>query len=170
MNSLDNNDTNELKRNGFISFWLWLCFIVSGLAAIGYLLLMFSSKGLWSATPEPVWLRLVWLFSSIVLLIGYWMLLKWKQNGFIIIMLIQLITIVLNLFLSGDVGINITFFSPIVGLILLYKILKIKKNGLSYWDAMELKSTTMDIKNVDDRQPCVYGPPPINTKIKRFFN
>jgi hypothetical protein len=45
MNSLDNNDTNELKRNGFISFWLWLCFIVNGLAAIGYLLLMFSSKG-----------------------------------------------------------------------------------------------------------------------------
>ena len=84
MNSLDNNDTNELKRNGFISFWLWLCFIVNGLAAIGYLLLMFSSKGLWSATPEPVWLRLVWLFSSIVILIGYWMLLKWKQNGFII--------------------------------------------------------------------------------------
>ena len=49
-------------------------------------------------------------------------------------------------------------------------ILKIKKNGISYWDAMEMKSTTLDIKNVDDRQPCVYGPPPINTKIKRFFN
>lgn len=34
---------------------------------------------------------------------------------------------------------------------MLYKILKIKKNGLSYWDAMEMKSTTMDIKNEDDR-------------------
>lgn len=139
MESFVKNGTNQLKRHGFISFWLWLCLIFNGLATIGYFLLMFSSKGLWSATPEPIWLRLIWLVSSIVLVIGYWMLLKWKQNGFIMIMLVQFITIVINLFLSGDMGINITTFSPIVGLILLYIILKIKKNGISYWDAMELK-------------------------------
>lgn len=138
MNSLC-NDVNKLKRHGFITFWLLLCVIVNSLATIGYFLLMFSSKGLWSAIPEPIWLRLIWLFSSIALLIGYWMLLKWKQNGFIVIMLTQLITILIDIF-SGD-SINITVLFPVVGLILLYMILRIKKNGISYWNAMEIRST-----------------------------
>lgn len=135
------SNKKELRRHGFVSFWLWMCTVISGLATIVYFLLMFSSKGLWSATPEPVWLRLIWLLSSVLLLVGYILLLKWQQNGFIIIAIVQLITMAINLYLSGDSGINIITFSPIIGLAFLYFILRIKKGGVAYWDAMNIKQT-----------------------------
>ena len=42
----------DVKRNSFVSFWLWFCAIINGLCVIGYFALLFSSKGLWTGTPE----------------------------------------------------------------------------------------------------------------------
>ena len=47
----------DIKRNSFVSFWLWFCAIINGLCVIGYFALLFSSKGLWTGTPESTWLR-----------------------------------------------------------------------------------------------------------------
>lgn len=72
----------DVKRNSFVSFWLWFCAIINGLCVIGYFALQFSSKGLWTGAPEPIWLRLMWLVGSVVILCGYIMLIKWNKKGF----------------------------------------------------------------------------------------
>ncbi len=122
-------------RHGFVTFWLWLGVIANGLTFLSLCLLLFSSQGLLSATPEPIWLRLIWIVLSAAMLMGYWMLLIWKQAGFYVILLAQSVSIILDLALSA----SITSLLPVVGLIILYSVIKIKENGISYWEAMEMR-------------------------------
>ncbi len=128
--------TNSMEcRHGFVTFWLWWGVIANGLSFLSLCLLLFSSQGLLSATPEPIWLRLIWIVLSAAMLMGHWMLLIWKQDGFYVILLAQSVSIILDLALSA----SITSLLPVVGLIILYSVLKIKKNGISYWEAMEMR-------------------------------
>lgn len=123
------------KRHPFITFWLWLGAIINGLLTVGYFLLLFSSKGLWTATPEPTLVRLFWLVGSVGLLIGYIMLIKWKKNGFYIVLVVGILNIITTI---CTVGFAVSIISSIIGLILLYGILNIKKDGVEYWLAMDL--------------------------------
>lgn len=128
------NNSTKQERNKFISFWLWLGVIINVIATIIYFLLLFSSRGLWSATPEPTWLRIIWVLQSIVLITGYTLLLKWRKIGFFIMAAMLVINIILNVLASG---ISVATFSPIVSFMLLYFVLQLKKNNVSYWDAMD---------------------------------
>jgi len=124
------------ERNKFITFWLWLGAVINVIFTIIYFLLLFSSKGLWSATPEPTWLRITWVLQSITLITGYAMLIKWKKFGFNILVAMSILSIILNLFTNE---ISIATFSPIVSIILLYYILQLKKNNITYWNAMDME-------------------------------
>lgn len=128
------NISTKQARNKFISFWLWLGAIINVIFTIIYLLLLFSSKGLWSATPEPTWLRIIWILQSIVLVTGYTLLLKWRKTGFYIMAAMLVLNIILNMLTSG---ISVATFSPVVSFVLLYFVLQLKKNNVSYWDAMD---------------------------------
>jgi len=128
------NNSTKQERNKFISFWLWLGVIINVIATIIYFLLLFSSRGLWSATPEPTWLRIIWVLQSIVLITGYTLLLKWRKIGFFIMAAMLVLNIILNVLASG---ISVATFSPIVSFMLLYFVLQLKKNNVSYWDAMD---------------------------------
>ena len=134
-NNMDRNGLNN--RHGFITFWLWLCAIANVLTTLGYVLLLFSSKGLWSATPEPIWLRLLWLIGSLALLVGYILLICWDKIGFYVIAIIQGLSVLINLIIGGLTDPIITSFLPLVALVLLYGVLHLSKSGLSYWDAMD---------------------------------
>ena len=126
----------DVKRNSFVSFWLWLCTIINGLCTVGYFALLFSSRGLWSGTPEPTWLRLIWLVGSAIVLCGYIMLLKWNKKGFYLFSGMCVVNIIISLLTNGFV---LDTFSPIFGIVLLYIILQIEKDGVGYWEAMEMK-------------------------------
>lgn len=128
------NKSTKQERNKFVSFWLWLGAIINVIFTIIYLLLLFSSKGLWSATPEPTWLRIIWILQSIVLVAGYTLLLKWRKTGFYIMAAMLVLNIILNVLTSG---ISVAAFSPVVSFVLLYFVLQLKKNNVSYWDAMD---------------------------------
>lgn len=130
------NNLTKQERNKFVSFWLWLGAIINVIFTIIYLLLLFSSKGLWSATPEPTWLRITWMLQSIILLTGYIMLIKWKKLGFYILVAMSILSIILNLFVNE---ISVATFSPIVSIVLLYFVLQLKKNDVAYWVAMDMK-------------------------------
>lgn len=130
------NSSTKQKRNKFVSFWLWLGAIINVIFTIVYFLLLFSSKGLWSATPEPTWLRIIWVLQSITLITGYTMLIKWKKFGFYILVAMSILSIILNLFTSE---ISVATFSPIVSIALLYFVLQLKKDDIAYWDAMDME-------------------------------
>lgn len=129
------NNSTKQERNKFVSFWLWFGTIINVFFTIVYFLLLFSSRGLWSATPEPTWLRIIWVLQSIILITGYAMLIKWRKLGFYILVAMSILSIILNLFTNE---ISIASFSPIVSIILLYFVLQLKKNDVAYWDAMDM--------------------------------
>lgn len=125
------SNPHDLARNKFVTFWIWLGIVVNAIATIGYFLLIFSSKGSFSAEPEPLYVRLLWLCTSAIVLTGYILLLKWHRIGFELI----IVAVILSLFAGG-----VSSIFSILGVIILYLILRIKKGDISYWDAMGIKS------------------------------
>lgn len=135
--NFDSNTSIEplKQRNGFISFWLWVCLVINVLFTIGYFSLMFSSKGGgWTGTPELFMLRLFWLNASVVVVIGYVMLIKWNKTGcYILAGTSIVINGIVSFFIYPSVAVLI---SAIIPIIVLYYIIQIKKNGESYWDCI----------------------------------
>lgn len=126
----------KIERHGFISFWLWFCTIMNGLMSVVYFLLLFSSKGLWTATPDPMWQRIATIFCSLLVLYGFIMLLGWKKQGFYIVLASQIICLPVTC-ITAPQTLLMNIVSAIIGLGLLYAILQIKKNDMSYWEAMD---------------------------------
>lgn len=120
-------------RNGFVSFWLWACLVINVLFTIGYVALMFSSKGLWSGTPEPLPLRLFWVIASFVIVAGYWLLTSWKKVGFYILSGTAIINGTISFCLVPSMVSLITAIAPIF---VLYLILQISKDGKTCWELL----------------------------------
>ena len=62
--------------------------------------------------------------------------LKMGQNGFYFLSGVCVFSMVINIIISGFV---FFIFIPIISVAILYFILHIKKNGIKYWDAMDMK-------------------------------
>ena len=128
------------SRNAFISFWLWFCLVINVLCSIGYFLLLFSSIGLWTRTPEPTWLKLVWLAVSVTTVVGYSLLIKWKKTGFYVLTGVAVVNLILNIITTGNI---ISVIFPAISFVIIYGILQIKKEGVEYWEAMDLKNENL---------------------------
>ncbi len=66
------------------------------------------------------------------------MLLLWKRAGFYTIVGANLTSLGLTIMMIGTFPIA-SFVGFIIGTLLLFGILNIRRNGISYWDAMELR-------------------------------
>lgn len=145
----------EWKRNGFVSFWLWLGAIVSGIGIFGFLVLaeeysVADSYWYYDSYDYGYGYTLnnladyCYSLSAIygVLMLGYILLLNWKKAGFWLIALVQVVDVILAVGVFEIVEEEPTFLiSPITSIIILALILQIKKNDISYWKAMDLKSS-----------------------------
>lgn len=120
--------TTEIKRHPFISFWLWLSVIINGFVTLGYI-------G-WFAEIGFTWQPIMWLAGCTLILSGYIMLLRWDKMGFYILSGACVFSMVINIIISGFA---LSMFIPIISIAILYFILHIKKNGIEYWDAMDMK-------------------------------
>ena len=128
-----NRDSNcginaEIKRHTFISFWLWLSVIINGFVTLGYI-------G-WFAEIGFTWQPIMWLAGCAFILSGYIMLLRWNKMGFYILSGACVFSMVMNILISGF---TLSIFTPIISVAILYFILHIKKDGIDYWNAMDLK-------------------------------
>lgn len=128
---IDGNDVPR-ERNGFVSFWLWLCLVINVLFAIGYFALLFSDRGLFARQPEPIAIRLAWFALSLALVYGYWSLLKWRKLGWTILCAVAVLNSIVNIATTGPAG-----FLSLLPLLILYLILQIRKNGISCWSWLE---------------------------------
>lgn len=120
--------TTEIRRHPFISFWLWLSVIINGFVTLGYI-------G-WYAEIGFTWQPIIWLAGYAFILSGYIMLLRWDKTGFYILSLACVFSMVMNILISGF---TLSIFTPIISVAILYFILHIKKDGIDYWNAMDLK-------------------------------
>lgn len=121
------------ERNGFVSFWLWAGLVINVLFSMGYFALLFSSVGLWSATPEPFPLRLFWVLACIARATGEWLLISWKKVGFYVFTAVAIVDGIISLCIAPSMLILISAIAPII---ILYLILQIPKKGRSCWELL----------------------------------
>lgn len=117
------------ERNGFISFWLWLIIVGNALNAVS----SFFPKVMWgSGFPDAYVIPSVisGLFS-IVNIVGASMLLSWKKIGFVVIVVSSICGGLFAFFTIRDIPIGL------VGIFILWMVLKMKKNGIPYWDCLD---------------------------------
>jgi hypothetical protein len=123
---------SERRRHGFTSFWLILgligCFIVGSIYLFSPNLIgqyyVNASKGL------------IMLFGIISManIICYILLLCWKRIGFWIFIGTSIVSLPLNMAIGLNIGQTL---SGLIGLVILWGILHIRKNGKTAWEQLE---------------------------------
>lgn len=116
-------------RHGFITFWLWLLVVVNILGA----LVNFFPKFMWGTNYPDEYVMVSVLVGVLGLLnvVGVFLLLMWKKVGFAIIAVSSTIAALMGLATMGTPPLGL------IGLAILWFVLKIEKHGVSYWDAMK---------------------------------
>ncbi|MDE7135949.1 MAG: hypothetical protein K2N91_04905, partial [Muribaculaceae bacterium] len=120
-------------RNGFVTFWLWLCIIVSFLTTVFWFCHLFSSEGVWTPIPGPLSSRIITFVSSLLLTIGYVMLLCWLKPGFYLLVCVRIVEFISLLLYGMAFKIAIITLAP---LLILYLVLQCTKNGKTYWELL----------------------------------
>lgn len=118
-----------VERNGFITFWLWVVIVGNILMAI----ISFFPITMWGRNypDDYVIPSIVSGFFGIINVIGAVMLLSWRKIGFTIIVLSALVGGVFSFITVKSLPVGL------VGVVILWFILNLKKGGVPYWDAMK---------------------------------
>lgn len=134
---------NLRQRHGFVTFWLVLSLIGSVIMMIFTLADTFIICQSVDEFPMSVLLPCVAVLCTVG---GYALLLCWKRRGFSVLVTVQLVMVINNMLSIADEEVVIfnptlfylqAFIAPIISLIILFLILQIRKNGVSYWEAMD---------------------------------
>ena len=127
-------ELEEVKdRNGFVSFYLWLCLIVNSILCFISFLTMFLPYGMYSAF-DPMWLRIAGTILSGCTAVSFWMLLKYKKSGFRLLTVTAILTFLININVAMVNGPK--DLAPLILLALVYAVLQIRKDGKSCWSQL----------------------------------
>ena len=158
-------ENNSSQRHGFVSFWLWLSVIASAVMLIYTLYISYTLSLVFSSDVFTI--HTIWpCVAAFCTLGGYLLLLCWKRRGFLVLLTVELCTVINNLFVASQVDpAEITaifsiqsFIAPMVRMLVLFLILQIKKNGVSYWEAM-----SSDVQS----QPVAPQPPQLPQQLQQ---
>jgi len=126
------------QRHGFITFWLIFLLSIEILFLIQTLLGMFSIEFRELAFEDYLpGKQFYHLISGIFAIIGLYLLLKWRKEGFTLIILP---TVIYYIIFGRDYYIQdliIEIIRGIVFILVLFFIFKIRKNGKSAWSQLE---------------------------------
>lgn len=130
----------KVMRHGFISFILWAGIILSGLTFIVTLILL--SDNSWDEFDTEA--LVAQLVGNGVIIISFILLLRGSRIGFYILSGIYGLYLLLLIIISTmapEIADIIIFLGipPMAGIGILYAILQLKKNGVSYWEAIGKK-------------------------------
>jgi hypothetical protein len=130
------------KRHGFTSFWLIFGIVANAFSALYNLFLeeMYNASQHGSILNQVIGelsdnFRLLRFMGivSLIGIVGYVFLLKWKKIGFWLFCGVAVIALVLNIIM----GVNaVGLITGLAGVPILYGILRIKKNGKSTWEQL----------------------------------
>lgn len=147
----------QRQRNAFVSVWLWLSVVCSAILLAVLLLGLYRIMTLAGSLPTEILIELVTpCFLALCTLVGYIQLLCWKRKGFTMLVSVTLIYILLNVLAANEaklelsnIGVEvevnylIVVVAPLVSMLILFLILQIRKNGVSYWKAMALDASKL---------------------------
>ena len=88
----------------------------------------------YSYSKPGVWSDVVAASASLLALFGCVMLLKKKKAGFYLLLLVTFVNIITTLM---STGFGFILFAQPIGAVVLYFILKIRREGVPYWDRLE---------------------------------
>jgi len=115
-----------MERHGFVSFWLWAG-VISGGIFIPFLLFL----------PDYIISnKFICNFFGLSGCISYILILNWKKLGFYLFCFGNIFGIFIN---TQNSFIALSIFSSIIGILIFFGILNIKKNGISTWDYLNGK-------------------------------
>jgi len=134
----------ERERHGFVTFWLFLLIVVHAIVGIRYFVT-------YSASGEQTFLYLGLL--SIAAIAAPVLLLCWQKIGFWLFLVTQIAIIVL-IYTAASAGLIQIQSSGVFGLniIILWRVLKLEKDGNSAWDYMSGKTVLKKPVNKKCRQ------------------
>jgi len=119
------------QRHGFVTFWIILWLAINIISIIIFIVEYRNS--LFGGTFEIIILFMI----DITVIAGYFFLLKWKKNGFWMVVMPRFLFIpLLRNFFDIQEGF-IFIIILIIWSIISYCILRIQKNGKSTWDQLE---------------------------------
>ena len=127
--------TEPLRRNGFVTFWLWFIIVVNAIVTI-YNIYQVSQVYYWYYGIYS-FLLILPIFFNIANICGAWALLKWKKFGFWIILAVALINLILTLSFSGGYIPIYPLLGSILGPFILILVLQITKDGRSCWSLLK---------------------------------
>lgn len=113
------------RRSPVITVWLWLCVVVNFFS-----LVLFMGREQWLL--YPLWLSIFIAVVSVAVIYGYFCLLLWRRSGFFLLCGCA----VANAIITGMTAGIISVIPPIVSILILFAVLQIRKNGISYWKAL----------------------------------
>lgn len=153
---INNTEFAEKKRNGFITFWLWLGIIANIILAPLTITLLYYNFGFYLPYADfstPLYLLCATVVITAILCIsGNVMLLKWKKRGYYLNFAAAVITVIMTYvcntmiqeaFQAVEIFVDFTrdnarsIWTSFLPVMILGAILKIKKNGVSCWSQLE---------------------------------
>jgi len=127
--------TNKRRRHGFVTAWLFWGILINVFFASFYLLAteqaMFNRDIRLPSEIETERIKfiMIGIFRALNILL-YFLLIKWEKSGFYGLIFTSIALLVINL----SIGYDIIWSSfGIIGTIILYYSLQLKKNGISSW-------------------------------------
>ena len=117
------------ERNGFVTFWLWMILVANMIGAV----IAFFPKTMWGSNypDQYVAFSVASGVFGLVTVFGAQLLLSWKKIGFVVILVSSICNGLIALFTSGSFPVGI------IGLVILWMILQLKKNGKSCWEQLK---------------------------------
>lgn len=145
----------EKERHGFVTFWLWLMIIGNFIGVI--MQAMSANYAIWAYATEEnatiffyfkhgmvdyyIYASYFMIVLSLVNIAGAIVLLKWKKLGYWLFVgsAITCMAIMVSFAIIGGftTAVGSSMAGAIVGPVILWAILQIKKNGVSCWKLLE---------------------------------
>lgn len=132
--------TSSKKRNGFVTFWLWLGIIANVISPI-YTTITYMGIVQYVDEYYVYGLIAVAIISAVLLVSGYALLLRWRRKGFWLITWTAIIVAGINIILMHGISVPVislitTGFSAVFAVIILKLILMLRKDGISCWSLL----------------------------------
>jgi len=132
MNNNDDTKNPSKERHNLVTIWLILMIIGNLLTALR---LLFSAF-IHNRYPEiPIPLQITITFLTIASIFFIVQILRWKMIGFTGYVAIIVIVLIISLLISNLSLIRVIY--AIAGIVILYAVLQIKKDGKSAWKELE---------------------------------
>lgn len=132
--------TSSKKRNGFVTFWLWLGIIANVISPI-YTTITYMGIVQYVDEYYVYGLIAVAIISAVLLVSGYALLLRWRRKGFWLITWTAIIVAGINIILMYGISVPVislitTGFSAVFAVIILRLVLMLRKDGISCWSLL----------------------------------